>query len=182
MPVESPIVDLSSLNENWPLDNLPDEVLEGDDHLRLIKDALKKAFTDLSSAGGVVTVTAQELNYLAGVTSNVQDQLNISDSRWVYSNAAAISPQGGDKLIIEAPVGGTVVTLPSAPTQGVEIQIMDGSGLADPPDNEIVVNRSGVDAIRDLDVLADGLISINVNGAENRLFVYLTSLWFSWTI
>lgn len=46
---------------------------QGDDHIRLIKSALKNTFTALASA---VTATGVELNYVAGVTDFIQTQLN----------------------------------------------------------------------------------------------------------
>lgn len=46
---------------------------QGDDHLRLIKGAVKATFPNLS---GAVTPTHTELNYVAGVTSAIQTQLN----------------------------------------------------------------------------------------------------------
>lgn len=49
-----------------------DLVSAGDDHIRLLKSTLKNTFPNLTAA---VTVTAAELNYLSGVTSNVQTQI-----------------------------------------------------------------------------------------------------------
>ena len=57
---------------------------QGDDHIRLIKSAIKNTFPSLSAA---VTVTATELNRLSGVTSSVQTQLNTLSSD--VSNKAA---------------------------------------------------------------------------------------------
>lgn len=54
-----------------------DSRAEGDDHLRLLKSVLKATFPNLSAA---VTSTAIELNYIAGVTSAVQSQLNAKQS------------------------------------------------------------------------------------------------------
>jgi len=45
----------------------------GDDHFRLIKDVLKKTFPN---ANGVINPTPTELNYLVGVTSAVQTQID----------------------------------------------------------------------------------------------------------
>ncbi len=84
MPVETPVNGIWDLNENNPLTS--DSRRQGDDHLRLIKDAVKKTFpaitaaisadaTEINKLNGV-TVSTAEINYLAGVTSNIQTQLN----------------------------------------------------------------------------------------------------------
>lgn len=62
---------ISGLNVLWPLDS--DSKSEGDNHLRLIKSALKTSFPNIN---GAVTVTDEELNALSGVASNVQTQIN----------------------------------------------------------------------------------------------------------
>lgn len=46
---------------------------QGDDHLRLLKSVLKNTFANIT---GAVTPTHTELNYMAGVTSAVQTQIN----------------------------------------------------------------------------------------------------------
>ena len=54
-----------------------DVVSQGDDHIRLIKSALKNTFPNIT---GAVTATHTELNYVDGVTSNIQAQLNTLDA------------------------------------------------------------------------------------------------------
>lgn len=46
---------------------------QGDDHIRNIKSAIKSTFANISAA---VTVTATELNYLSGLTQNVQSAIS----------------------------------------------------------------------------------------------------------
>jgi len=50
-----------------------DNVSEGDDHIRGIKNVLKTTFPSID---GAITATDTELNYVDGVTSNVQTQLD----------------------------------------------------------------------------------------------------------
>jgi hypothetical protein len=50
---------------------------QGDDHLRLIKAAVKATFPNIA---GAVTPTDTELNYVTGATSALQTQLNTHDS------------------------------------------------------------------------------------------------------
>lgn len=76
MPLETATT-ISGLNKDWPLNT--DQVLQGDDHLRLLKSVLLGQFP--GSGGGLdnpVLVTAEEMNFLQGVTSNIQDQLDIA--------------------------------------------------------------------------------------------------------
>ena len=46
---------------------------QGDDHLRLIKSAIKNTFTAIT---GAIVATHTELNFVQGVTSAIQTQLN----------------------------------------------------------------------------------------------------------
>ena len=46
---------------------------QGDDHIRLVKSAIKNTFSGIA---GEVTATHTELNYCDGVTSNIQTQIN----------------------------------------------------------------------------------------------------------
>lgn len=52
-----------------------DSATYGDDHLRLLKAVLQAQFPHLGSAA--VTPTAVELNYVDGVTSNIQAQFDL---------------------------------------------------------------------------------------------------------
>ena len=72
---------ISELDETWPLGT--DAVLEGDDHIRLLKAILKAQFAGKNGNGfeKAITATEDEINYLSGVTSNIQDQIDaITDS------------------------------------------------------------------------------------------------------
>lgn len=62
---------LSALNASNPLAG--DSRSEGDDHLRLIKSALKNTFPNANAA---INPTVAEFNYLVGVTSSIQTQLD----------------------------------------------------------------------------------------------------------
>jgi hypothetical protein len=75
MSVESAgtIVELSS---TWPLNG--DPILEGDDHIRLIKNMLKSQFPGGGGQGFNIPITATEveLNYSVGVSSGIQSQFD----------------------------------------------------------------------------------------------------------
>ena len=47
---------------------------QGDDHIRLVKSAIKNTFPGVT---GEVTATHTELNYTDGVTSNIQTQMDL---------------------------------------------------------------------------------------------------------
>ena len=69
-----------------------DNVSEGDDHIRGIKNVLKVTLPNIT---GAVTPTHTELNYVDGVTSAIQTQLGaITANDWVTTariNADAIT-------------------------------------------------------------------------------------------
>jgi len=62
---------IDSLNTANPAST--DNVSEGDDHIRGIKTTLKNTFPNLD---GAVNATDTELNYVDGVTSAIQTQLD----------------------------------------------------------------------------------------------------------
>lgn len=62
---------ISSLNASYPASGDPKS--EGDDHIRLVKSTVKATFPNVS---GAVTPTHTELNYVDGVTSAIQTQLD----------------------------------------------------------------------------------------------------------
>ena len=64
-----------------------DNVSEGDDHLRGLKTTLKNTFPNVT---GAINATETELNYVDGVTSAIQTQLNATakldtDQSWTGS-------------------------------------------------------------------------------------------------
>ena len=70
MTVES-ATHISDLNASYPA--ATDGKVEGDDHIRLLKSTVKATFPNVA---GAVTPTHTELNYVDGVTSAIQTQLD----------------------------------------------------------------------------------------------------------
>lgn len=72
MAVESPINTIADLNPSWPSENEPGA--QGDNHLRLIKDAIKKTWPNVNAP---VTVTDTQLNMLLaeGLTKQALERL-----------------------------------------------------------------------------------------------------------
>ena len=67
-----------------------DDVSEGDDHIRGIKNVLKTTFPSID---GAITATDTELNYVDGVTSAIQTQI---DNTTTTANAAL--PKAGGAM------------------------------------------------------------------------------------
>ena len=88
MPIETGTT-ISQLDESWPLGTDPGS--SGDNHLRLIKAVLKLQFPGEAGDGfaAVIDATEAEMNYLVGVTSNIQDQIDA-----IYAGINAMFPVG----------------------------------------------------------------------------------------
>ena len=74
---------VEQLQDIWPLP--ADKWNQGDDHLRNIKYCLKNQFPGKNGNGfnKAITATEDELNFLAGVTSPVQEQFNDLPTKYV---------------------------------------------------------------------------------------------------
>lgn len=71
MSLESTATYVDSLNIAWP--DGADVRSTADDHLRLLKGSIKRTFPNVT---GAVTPTHTELNYVDGVTSAIQTQID----------------------------------------------------------------------------------------------------------
>lgn len=95
---------IASLNSTWP--TASDARSQGDNHFRLIKAVLKAQFPGVGGSGFSIPITATEaeINYLSGVTSNIQAQLNA-----ITASTALIAPSGTVMLFFQAapPAGWT---------------------------------------------------------------------------
>lgn len=80
---------ISSLNSANPVTG--DNKTEGDDHIRLIKATILATFPNIT---GAVTSSHTELNYVDGVTSAIQTQL---DAKYATSKItiSTSAPSGG---------------------------------------------------------------------------------------
>lgn len=97
---------LDGLDSSWPLGG--DGILQGDDHLRLLKSVLKATFPGSGGNGfeKAITATEDEINYLAGATSNIQSQINS-----INASDALTAPSGTVLTFFQAspPTGWTQV-------------------------------------------------------------------------
>ena len=79
---------IDSLNVANP--TTTDNVSEGDDHIRGIKTTIKNTFPNINAA---VTATDEELNFVDGVTSAVQTQLDAKIIK-TLATGSAVLPAG----------------------------------------------------------------------------------------
>jgi len=77
---------IDDLNASNP--TATDNVSQGDDHIRGIKTTLKNTFPNVT---GAITPTQTELNYVDGVTSNIQTQLNSKLASSSYTAADVLT-------------------------------------------------------------------------------------------
>lgn len=130
---------ISDLNAENPATNDPKS--QGDDHLRLIKSALKTTFPNIT---GAVTPTHAELNQVAGVASNLQAQLDtkgaITGQTWTGAHDFSAA-----SLSVKSP--------PVLPTDICDLQsaqaLLSGGGT---PSN-IPITALGVGTVKDGEVI-----------------------------
>ena len=72
-----------------------DQKSQGDDHIRLIKAVLQATFPNLT---GAVNPTQAEINFLAGVTSAIQTQLNAKLAAALFPNVNAAANPSDEEL------------------------------------------------------------------------------------
>lgn len=101
MPIETGNT-IASLDPLWPLSG--DFIVQGDNHLRLLKAVLRAQFPGKNGAGFAKAITASEdeINFLGGLTSNIQEQFN----------------NLGDRNALVAPAGTQMIFKMSSPPTG----------------------------------------------------------------
>lgn len=101
---------IAGLDASWPLSN--DVTNEGDNHLRLVKNVLKFVFPGVGAQGFAIPITAteEELNYVSGVTSPVQDQIDALNDAVGGVEGVLTAPSGTIMLFFNAtaPAGWTI--------------------------------------------------------------------------
>lgn len=130
--------DYNDLDVNYPAQG--DLLVEGDDHMRLLKKVHKQVWPGVGGNGfvGVISTTEAQLNFSNTLTSNVQDQLDAISA--ILMNGAGLVPIGA---II--PYNGAFSAIPA------NFQLCDGTnGTPDMTDSfafgtniELEVNDAG---------------------------------------
>ena len=98
-----------------------DDVSEGDDHIRGIKNVLKLTFPSID---GAITATDTELNYVDGVTSAIQTQIDSKTTNATHSGevTGATALTIADNIVDEANL-----KVSNAPTNGQYLQAQSGN-------------------------------------------------------
>jgi hypothetical protein len=86
VPIETNFNYPSDLNASYP--NSTDGVGTADDHVRGIKNVLKTTFPNVNAA---INASDEELNYVDGVTSNIQTQIDANAPGWKYLSTVTAS-------------------------------------------------------------------------------------------
>lgn len=160
---------ISGLVSTNPLPSDPKS--QGDDHIRLIKSTILATFPNIT---GAVTATQAELNYISGVTSGIQGQID-SKTRLngiSAANASATLANAANQIswnwaLTGASGKGLSVSETAASTGGAGSQDLVSIGtLASSTANPLRVTARGSDAIL---VGSSGAVGINAVGVGNVL-------------
>ena len=98
-----------------------DDVSEGDDHIRGIKNVLKTTFPSID---GAITATDTELNYVDGVTSAIQTQIDSKTTNATHSGevTGATALTIADNVVDEANL-----KVSNAPSNGYFLSAQSGA-------------------------------------------------------
>lgn len=119
MPIE-PATYIDGLNPSNPPSG--DSVGEGDDHLRLIKSALKNTFPNIFAA---VTATAAELNQLSGTTITAFAKLLLASPSAATAIATLVAPGASGNVMTS---NGTTWISAALPVGQVDVQTFNYTG------------------------------------------------------
>jgi hypothetical protein len=138
MPLESATT-ISQLDSSYPLPGDPTN--RGDDHLKLLKAVMKNNFPGAAGNGFAIPIiaTEAELNFLSGLTSNAQDQLDALGVR-ADNLGASLSAPAGTRMAFHqaaAPTGWTQDT--SKNDYG--LRVVSGAGGASGGSDSPILNN-----------------------------------------
>jgi len=140
-----------------------DNVSEGDDHIRGIKNVLKVTFPSID---GAITATDTELNYVDGVTSAIQTQLNaITANDWVVTariaDDAITSALIADDAITSALIADDAVVTASIADDAITSALIadDAVVAAAIADGAVDTARLGADAVTGAKIADDAIDS-----------------------
>lgn len=144
---------------------------QGDDHLRLIKATILATFPNIT---GAVTASHTELNYVTGVTSGIQAQIDTKTklSGLSPASASATLANAANQIawnwtLTGATGKGLAISETAASTSGAGAQDLVSIGtLAASTANPLRVSARGSDAIL---VGSSGAVGINAVGVGNAL-------------
>jgi hypothetical protein len=188
MTVES-VSYISDLNASYPAAG--DSRSEGDDHIRNLKTGIKATFPNVS---GAVTPTHTELNYVDGVTSAIQTQLDGKQTasgpafRAYQSVAQSIPNATNTKVLLQTETFDTNSCFASSaftPSVAGLYQFNGAVGFASSPSNlqamlvknGVIVSKGAQTAANDLLYIAEVGDLIYMNGTTDyvELWTYQSS-------
>ena len=144
-----------------------DNVSEGDDHIRGIKNVLKLSFPAIT---GAVTPTHTELNYVDGVTSAIQTQLNaITANDWVVTakiaDANVTTAKIADDAVTNAKIGADAVTGTEIADDAINSEhYTDGSiDTAHIADAQVTTAKIADDAVTEAKLGASAVVTAAIN-------------------
>lgn len=120
-----------------------DQRSQGDDHIRLVKATLLASFPAVT---GAVTPTHTELNYVDGVTSAIQTQLDslatqVGDAfNWQTTKTGAYAANAWDAVPCDTTSAAFTVTLPASPTHGQTVLL---TPVGSWETNHLTLDRNG---------------------------------------
>jgi len=147
---------ISDLNASNPASG--DAKSQGDDHIRLVKSTIKATFPNVT---GAVTPTHTELNYVDGVTSAIQTQLDDLDDGPTFS--AYLAASGGS-------ISDSTFTKFLFDTE----QWDSNSNFASSRFTATVAGYYQINASCQVSPTAPGFITIYVNGSEYKRGAWAT--------
>lgn len=141
---------ISDLNASNPASG--DAKSQGDDHIRLVKSTIKATFPNVT---GAVTPTHTELNYVDGVTSGIQAQLDALDdgptfSAYLAASGGSVSDSTFTKCLFDTELWDTA------------------SNFASSRFTATVAGYYQINAAYQLSAAAPGFLTIYVNGTEYK--------------
>jgi len=149
-----------------------DNVSEGDDHLRGLKTTLKNTFPNVT---GAINATETELNYVDGVTSDIQTQLDTKLSS-VADNSVTLAKMAGgtDGNLITYDASGD----PAYVTTGTSGQVLTSGGAGVAPTFQTAASgATGMDDVSGVARATSGLLFNGDTAAANVLDDYEEGTW-----
>lgn len=116
---------INSLVETNPV--AADPKNQGDDHIRLLKSALKNTFPNI---GGAVQAAAQEMNYLVNCTQNIEDRFDGLDATKADLNSPGLTGTPTAPTASAGTTGNQIATLDYVITTSLSASLPGQTGNA----------------------------------------------------